>query len=368
MEYIGAIDLGATKVTVVIADIDGNIIIRRKEAIQTEQSGCIPWRDGVGYYKIADQLIAMLRCAINESAVSDIKAIGIGSAGPLSDGAIVNPPNIRLQSRSTVCATAPLYIPLVDPLSAEFDCSVALENDCTTAILGEIYYGMGKEINDKRSLHLVYVTLSTGFGAGVWSSHLLRGKEGNAAEIGHFFVKEDGLRCGCGNYGCAEAYVSGRGMEKNARVRMVNEGLGCQSDYGSTLQSLALAAAESAGVKDEINQHPWQLLSFITPPVIFAAAAAGDRLAQAVIDDSCHYAGIALANIANAYDPQIITLGGSIILNQPQLLAPICAEMVNHLNVSAPQVLLTPLGEHVVEYGAIALARQLLQPDQLMVQ
>ncbi len=368
MEYIGAIDLGATKVTAVIADMDGNIAIRLKEAIQIEEGEFTPWRDGLGYHKIADQLVSMLNRAISESAVSDIKAIGIGSAGPLRDGAIINPPNIKLRRLSAACAPVPLYIPLVDPLSAEFDCCVALENDCTTAVLGEIYYGAGKEVKDKCSLHLVYVTLSTGFGAGVWNGHLLRGKEGNAAEIGHFFVKEDGLRCGCGNYGCAEAYASGRGMEKNARMRMVNEELGCQSDYGATLRSLALAIAEREGSEKEVDQYPWQLLNFITPPIIFAAAHAGDRLAQAVIDDGCHYGGIALANIANAYDPQIITIGGSIMLNQPQLLAPICEEMVHHINVSAPKVILTPLGEHVVEYGAIALARQLLKPDQLAME
>lgn len=42
MEYIGAIDLGATKVTAVIADIDGNIVIRLKEAIQTEENEFTP--------------------------------------------------------------------------------------------------------------------------------------------------------------------------------------------------------------------------------------------------------------------------------------------------------------------------------------
>lgn len=360
MEYIGAIDLGATKVTAVIADINGNIVIRLKEAIQTEGNEFTPWRDGIGYHKIADQLISMLRRAISESTVSGIKAIGIGSAGPLSDGAIINPPNIKLRRPSSACATAPLYVPLVDPLVAEFDCRVALENDCTAAILGEVYYGAGKDVKDKRSLHLVYVTLSTGFGAGVWNGRLLRGKEGNAAEIGHFFVKEDGLRCGCGNYGCAEAYVSGRGMEKNARMRMVNEKLGCQSNYGAALRSLALAAAEKEGFAKEVDLYPWQLLNFITPSIIFAAAHAGDRLAQAVIDDSCRYGGIALANIANAYDPQIITSGGGIMLNHPQLLARIRDEMVKHLNVSAPKVVLTPLGEHVVEYGAIVLAWQLV--------
>ncbi|MCI2425606.1 ROK family protein [Candidatus Acetothermia bacterium] len=368
MEYIGAIDLGATKVTTVIADIDGNIVIRLKEPIQTEGGEFTPWRDGFGYYKIAEQLVSMLYRAISDSAVSEIKVIGIGSAGPLSDGAIINSTNIKLPRLVTTYTTAPLYIPLVDPLSAEFNCRVALENDCTTAILGEVYYGAGKDVKDKHSLHLVYVTLSTGFGAGVWNGHLLRGKEGNAAEIGHFFVKEDGLRCGCGNYGCAEAYVSGRGMEKNARMRMINERLGCQTDYGATLRSLALAAAASEGLEKEVDQYPWQILNFITPPLIFAAAHAGDRLAQGVIDDLCHYGGIALANIANAYDPQIITFGGSIMLNQPQLLAPIYAEMVNHINVRAPKVILTPLGEHVVEYGAIALARQLLESDQLAME
>jgi len=132
-------------------------------------------------------------------------------------------------------------------------------------VLGEVIYGVGKKTVDKNVLHLVYVTLSTGLGAGVSTGgHLLRGKDGNAAEIGHILVKEGGLRCGCGNDGCAEAYCSGNGIESNARTRLLAEKL----PERLPLIKLATDASTRAGQTVD-REDPCSLLRFVKSPSSF---------------------------------------------------------------------------------------------------
>ena len=112
--------------------------------------------------------------------------IGVASAGPLDlrEGAVVHSPNIGFD-----------YIPLVKPLEDEFKVPVYLCNDCVAGVIGEKELGYGRGYGN-----LVYVTLSSGIGGGVFvDNHLLIGKDGNAHEIGHITIDYEGkLTCGCG--------------------------------------------------------------------------------------------------------------------------------------------------------------------------
>jgi len=357
--FLAGFDIGATKVAFVIADGNGTIIYRSREKTEVISDRFVEYEDGIAYLGIADQMIGMLRQGMSQKGIDTIDAIEIDSAGPLKDGEIRDSTNIRPIHRPESTLAQPLYIPLVQPLEEEFGIPVRLANDCVAAVLGEVYYGVGKDAKDKSDLYLVYVTLSTGLGGGVWDGgHLLTGKQGNAAEVGHFFVKKDGLKCGCGNHGCAEAYCSGTGIANNARARLINGKLQLGEDYGAILTELIREGA----VKDRRfqNREPTksELLEFVTSPLVFAAAEAGDRLAQSVIGEACYFGGIAFADIANAYDPQIITVGGTLALEHSEILEPMKIEMHKHLNVEAPEVLLTPLGYDVAVYGTIALAQE----------
>ncbi len=357
--YLAAIDLGGSKVAALIADYTGKIVTRCEEALQTTSGAFVPQEasgkedmtSGVKWYGPASQIEHMLQKMLDRSGISIITGIGIGSAGPLQSGGIRNPPNFAVRVPKGMPAS-PLFVPLSQPLKRAFKAPVSLENDCNTAVLGETFFGVGKDVENKEKLHLVYVTMSTGLGAGVWSGgHLLLGKDGNAAEVGHILVKENGLRCGCGNYGCAEAYCSGRGMIQNARVRLVNNGLHSQSPLIELIN-------QKADVGDSPKPRTWQLLELLTPQMIFRAAEYSDEIAKSVVSDFIHYGGVALSAIANAYDPAVITLGGSIAVNHPEIVEPMHKEMCLHLNVAPPEVRITPLAKRAVEYGAIVLAQR----------
>jgi glucokinase len=352
--YLGGLDIGATKIAAVVGDQTGHLLAHIQESLLFERGRFTAWRDGTAYGGLASQATHLLEKAMRKAGIKQVEAVGIGSAGPLAGGAIVDSTNIKPPHIPVDLPTFPLYMPLTEPIGLRFNTSVILENDANAAVLGEVYYGEGKGTADKGSLNIVYVTLSTGLGAGIWSEgKLLRGKDGNAGEIGHFVVKTDGLKCGCGNIGCAEAYCSGRGMVENARVRLIKKGLSASP----SLLRLSEEAARDEGtnIADRV-----ELLEFIDPPMIFEAADAGDPVAQAVIQDAATYCGIALADIANAYDPEVITVGGGIGVHQPRLVGAMEKEMLRHLSVRPPRVRVTPLGDRAVVYGAIVLARQSL--------
>jgi glucokinase len=64
----------------------------------------------------------------------------------------------------------------------------------------------------------------------------------------------------------------------------------------------------------------------------------------------------------NVFDPEVLTVGGSIALNNPELImGPILSGIDRHLINRKPRIMITPLGEDAVLYGALALARSLTE-------
>jgi len=311
------IDIGATNLRVAISDESGNILIKIAENTI---------RTGVGE-NVTKQIIRMCENALNKLNIDlkDVAGIGIGSIGPLDlkNGVIVNPANLPFNQ-----------IPLVKPLSRHFRKTVFLLNDCTTAVVGEKHFGAGKNTGN-----LVYITLSTGIGGGAYvDNHLLIGKDGNAVEIGHIVIDfEERLICGCGKRGHWEAYCSGTGIPK--LVKML---------YKEKRIDLVLSS-----IWDEIKGD----LDKITSKMIYDHAKKGDEIALEITDFIGRLNAIGIANIINVYDPEIITLGGSIALKNPKLVLDPINKYINRYIINRkPKIILTPLGEDVVLYGAFALS------------
>ena len=149
---------------------------------------------------------------------------------------------------------------------------------------------------------------------------------------------------------------------QNTRIRLVNRGIHAQSPLVRLLHQVAKDKGKGLSLPRTLSAPwqvlQWQLLEFVTPQLVFRAAEENDEVARSVIDDFIHYGGIVLSAIANAYDPTVITLGGSIAVNHPEIVEPMHAEMCKHLNVSPPSVRITPLEKRAVEYGAIVLAQR----------
>jgi len=307
LSYI-AIDIGATNIRVATGDHTG-LIEKVTEPTETRE----------GPMGVARQIIRL----IDSIKEDDPTNIGIGSIGPinLEQGIITNTPNYSFQN-----------IPIKEPLIEEYKVPVTMVNDCAAAVTGEQYFGDGNGLRN-----LVYVTISTGIGGGaIVDNVLLLGKEGNAVEIGHFTIApESEIMCGCGCRGHWEAFCSGSNIPNYARHLLSGV------DWsGGVLHMLAGREKDGLGAK-----------------VIFEAARKGDRYAKMIVDEIGYKNAIGFANIVNAYDPELITVGGSIALNNPdQILNPILENIEKHSINTVPEIKITPLGQDAVIIGALALA------------
>jgi glucokinase len=95
--------------------------------------------------------------------------------------------------------------PLVQRLSDDFGEPAFLDNDGNAAALGEWMFGAARGHHD-----VLYITVSTGIGAGVISEdRLVRGFHGIATELGHVIIDPDGPPCNCGFRGHVESFSSG---------------------------------------------------------------------------------------------------------------------------------------------------------------
>ncbi len=301
-----AVDLGATNVRVALGEESSIIAVLSEETDKTHGAEGVP-----------KQIIRMIQALLNHSGIREVRSIGIGSIGPLDirSGTVISTPNLPFDR-----------IPLVKPLSQSFGIPVKLLKDCSAAALAEYVLGAGKGLKN-----ILYVTLSTGIGGGaIVDGHLLTGKEGNAVEIGHLTIDpESPLFCGCGRRGHWEAYTSGRNLQNYMHILL--------SELG--------------------KKNP--KVFYASPKGLFKAAEANDKTALWIIEKIGEVNAIGFADAINAYDPELVSVGGSIALNNPDLiLKPIREKVHNHSINRVPPIVLTPLRGEVVLYGALVTARE----------
>jgi len=314
-EYVLAIDLGATYLRLALATMQGKIVSKVKEYVVKEGDE----------YAIAQQIIATYKKLIEKLGSVRIVKVAIGSIGPLDirKGIIVNPPNLPFKK-----------VELKAPLEEFFETEVIVLNDAVSAVWGEKHFGLGRNVEN-----LVYITLSTGIGVGVIvNGKLLLGKDGNAHEMGHSVINyESSLICGCGRLGHWEAYASGRNIPRF--VRML-----CKNKFNELLRESIL--------REKI------LSNTLTSKDLFDAAKVGDKLALLVIDELGKINAAGFANVINAYDPELITVGGAIALNNPrELVIDPILKYIDHYAVNKiPRIEITKLGDDIVLYGAVAIA------------
>ncbi|ARK29394.1 ROK family glucokinase [Halalkalibacter krulwichiae] len=185
--------------------------------------------------------------------------------------------------------------PLKEQLEAETGLPVTVDNDANIAALGEMWTGAGEGAKD-----LLCVTLGTGVGGGViLNGNIQHGVNGMAGEIGHYTsLAEGGAPCNCGKTGCLETISSATGI-----ARLAVEGIHLYPDSG--LNSV------------------YQTNNSITAKDVFDAAKEGDEFAEKVVTEVCFHLGLALANLANALNPEKIVLGGGVSKAGDLLLKPL---------------------------------------------
>jgi glucokinase len=249
MAYAIALDLGGTQTRGALVDAEGNLTNRISLATPAQESGAA--------------VVAQLAAAANHAAgdASNIIGVGLSSPGPLDTekGRTIHLPNFKGMTD----------YPIRDALAEKLGRSVVLENDGISAALGEWKFGGGKGLHS-----LVYVTLSTGIGGGVIVNNtVVRGHMGMASHVGHMAIQQNGLRCGCGNSGCWEAYAAGPAFAKRASAALGRQ---------------------------------------LEPADVFALAKEGHAQAQEQVEEEARLLGLGLTSLLYLFSPQRIIVGGGL--------------------------------------------------------
>ena len=259
-------DVGGQSVKGVLLGDDGRILAEGKRAtgLSTNAERLVEAIADLGI-ELSDK--APAGCAV-------ARTIGIGIAGVMaSDGVLAGSPNLPSLVGVTVKRA----------LSEGLGRKVAIDNDANCAALGEGWLGGAAE--GRRDFLLI--TLGSGIGSGlVIGGALYHGATGYGCELGHTIIVAGGRRCGCGNQGCFEAYVS-----ESAVRSLVQEG---RTDTAPRIERL---------VKDGGIGHA---------EALFRLADAHDQGAVAMVGDMMRMLGIGLASAVNLLDVPTIVVGGGI--------------------------------------------------------
>ncbi|MDZ7362951.1 MAG: ROK family protein [candidate division KSB1 bacterium] len=250
-DSILGLDIGGTKTAVVLGSQSGEVRWRKQFSTRPER----------GFAIVFGELVNTVEEAL-EATKGNVMAISIAIGGPLDvlRGIIKSPPNLP----------GWVNVPLKELLTERFALPVYVEHDGNAGALAEFYFGAGKGCQN-----IIFITMGTGFGAGlILNGQLYRGTSDAAGEIGHIRIAEDGPWC-YGKAGSLEGFGSGPGIAKLAQI-----------------------------------MYPEIWNASATVIEVHNAYQHGSKEARVVLERAGFYLGRGLAIIADTLNPERIILGG----------------------------------------------------------
>lgn len=252
MCYIG-IDIGGTNIKIGLVSKDYQVITLSK----------FPTGNNV-----LETLLEEIQSLFKQNSIS---GIGIGVAGLVdSQGSIIESPNIPSLNN----------VPLGSILSEKFSVNIKIENDATVATIAEAHFGEGRGIN-----RFILLTLGTGIGGGLFSDKKI---SSFPMEVGHISINYDGKICPCGNYGCLEAYASGR-----------------------AIREMLIEKIEDGEITEAKQLYEGNFYK-VTSEDIYRLAMEGDSLCRQILKDAGKALGTGIANLINLFAPEKIILTGGL--------------------------------------------------------
>jgi len=319
-KFIG-VDLGGTNLRVGIVDLETGTVLALRS---------IPTLAREGHDAVIHRMTNLILNIICDNKISkkDLGGIGVGVPGvlDLEKGTVIFVPNLPDKW---------LNVPLRDTIAEQTGLPVALLNDARAITYGEWKFGAGHGVDT-----IACFTIGTGVGGGlVVNGQLHLGISGTAGELGHQTIDYNGPQCGCGNYGCLEAYASGPAISAMG-IKAVLQGL--TTNIGKL-------------VDYDINK--------ITPDVITEAARQGDRVAKEIYDQVGKYFGIAIANVLVSVGPRKVVMGGGVAAAGELLFASIrrtICDRVTVMPVDQVELVAASLGDRAGVLGVAVWASQKL--------
>jgi len=206
-----------------------------------------------------------------------------------------------------------------------------VDNNANLGAIAEKWWGAGQGADN-----LVYVMFGVGIGSGlIIDGEIYRGRAGSAGEIGHLTIDTNGPRCRCGKKGCLEVLADARAILKEA--------------------SSAVAFGEETSLREIRAERELRIVD------VGMAAEAGDPLSRRVLQKAGRYLGLALADLVNLLNPDLVVLDapgtGAVLLESAKEALHDHALPVARQTV---EVIPADLGPNGVAIGAATMVLQRL--------
>ena len=316
-EYLVGVDFGGTKILAGVFDATLNLLGRTKVSTKSER----------GQKEVIERITRCVQDAVDECDLDmkQVRGVGLGAPGAVNpqDGEVIFAPNLKWED-----------VPLKKELEKQLGVPVFLENDGNICLLGIHETELtGKPRN------VVGVFLGTGIGGGlILEGNLYSGFNRTAGEIGHMVIEVGGPKCGCGNRGCFEALAS-----RTAIFR--------------TIQS-----AVKDGQKTILTEMLGDDLKNLRSGDLRKAIRKGDKFTEKVIEDAAEYTGIAVANLINIFNPEVVVLGGGVIDALEDEMMAIIVETAMDYAMSGTtkgiEIIASKVGDDAGILGGAVLARK----------
>ncbi|WP_028662065.1 ROK family transcriptional regulator [Saccharomonospora saliphila] len=307
--YVLGVDVGPHRVYCEVADLNGTIVARQRRDVTAEGDAHANLLDGVE----ATMSEVLAKAGVPLSALA---SVGVGMPGIVDPrrGAVVQAPSMPGRD----------FLELGRLLQRNVSCPVHVENDVNLAAMAERWRGAGSQTDN-----LLLVQWGSRVGAAVLlRDQLLRGAHDAAGEIGFVDLEDEPQGVQAGGHGPLESSVGTAWIVRRAR------------SLGDDRSTDAAA--------------------------VLTAAADGDARALQVVDEVCARLARGLAPFLLAVDPELVIIGGGIVLAGDAVLTALRHHLTKRVIV-VPRIALSRLGDDAVALGAVHIAlteahRRLLDP------
>ena len=260
-------------------------------------------------------------CDLN---LKQVKGVSVGAPGAVDpdSGRVIFAPNLGWED-----------VPLKKELEKQLELPVFVENDCSICTLG--VYDIELE---RKPRNMIGIFIGTGIGGGlILEGKLYSGFNRTAGEVGHMVLEVTGPKCGCGNRGCFEALASRAAIFRKIQTAIKD------------------------GQKTLLTEMLGDDLENLRSGDLRKAIKRGDKFVEGVIEEAAEYTGIAVANLINIFNPEVVVLGGGVIQALEDEMMAIIVETATDYAMPGTtkgiEIIASKLGDDAGIFGAAVLAR-----------
>ncbi len=313
-DFVIGIDLGTTNIYGILTNLNAEIITEIKQPTHVDQ----------GFNRIMERTANIIDELRKHPKVNGRRIFGVGMAV----AGLIN-------RKKDIVEFSPDFhwhnVDIKGKLGPNCDLPIIFDNVTRVMALGELWYGVGKQLKT-----FICVNVGYGIGAGIIiNGKPLYGKTGMAGEFGHITLEKDSqIQCACGNYGCLEALASGHAIALTARTK--------------------LEAGEQSALLDWCDGD----CSKVTAEMVANVAKNGESFAWNIFNTAAEYLGIGIAGLINLFSPQVIIIGGGVAQAGDLLFDTVRKTVAaRSLNKISRDVLIQPatFGIKAAAMGAIAM-------------